>query len=109
MSRGLKVNVMPGIAWPTQFSVFHPSYIQRSHFFYFAYPESRERSLGYTTQRMPDSISVHMIAASAAQWGERRIAPAGGEGPGSSRSARSLFAPGGDGLRPVAVVALQAR
>ena len=67
------------------------SYLQRSHFFYFAYPESRERSLGYTTQRMPDSISVHMIAASAAQWGERRIAPAGGESPGSSRAPRDRY------------------
>ena len=41
------------------------------------------------------------MPASVAQWGERRItAPTGGESPGSSRSARWLFAPGGGGGWP---------
>ena len=55
-------------------------------------------------------MSETSLSAPIAQSGERRIdALTGGESPGSSRSARSLFAPGGDGLRSVAVVALQAR
>ena len=47
-------------------------------------------------------IKSHKLTnpASIAQWGERRVtAPTGGGSPVSSRSARSLFAPGRDGLR----------